>query len=171
MREYKFRGLKKDGEWVYGYLVVNTYTTALHGTHKSYSIHSEGTAYVVDPETVGQMIAERDGVEYFEGDTVKYISKEQTGTRVKYKRRGYDTYAEYSDIEVTGVIARGEHDGMLTWIVKTDQCTKYESYFWGEGRRSDQPRIITNNLTKPFSAKRKYEIVGSPHLLEQGEKE
>ncbi|MEK0313729.1 hypothetical protein [Cohnella sp. 56] len=165
-RAIRFRGRRKDnGEWIYGWLVIQPDGTAFIS-----QFYKRGEWVEVDPETVGQMVDERDGVEYFEGDTVKYISKEQTGTRVKYKRRGYDSFAEYSDIEVTGVITRGEHDGMLTWIVKTDQCTKYESYFWGEGKRSDKPRIITNNLTKPFSIKRKYEIVGSPHLLEQGEK-
>lgn len=65
MREIKFRGKTKDGEWVYGYVDATTYKDLV-------VIHSEATTYEVLPETVGQYTGseDEDGVEIFEGDIV-----------------------------------------------------------------------------------------------------
>ncbi len=101
------------------------------------------------------------GVPIYEGDIVKYTSKERTGTKVSYKRRGYDTYAINSDIEIIGFIKFDLNDNLMTFIVDTKQVTRYESYFWGEGKRSDRPDMATNLLVKPLSTKREYEIIGN----------
>ena len=101
------------------------------------------------------------GTPIYESDIVKYTSKERTGTKVSYKKRGYDTYAINSDIEIIGFIKFGEHDKMMTFIVDTKQVTRYESYFWGEGKRSDRPDMATNLLVKPLSTKREYEVIGN----------
>ncbi|MNW44643.1 YopX protein [compost metagenome] len=172
MSEIKVRGkcieeCKYKGQWVYGF---GAYKWDEDGVLKA-EIHSAERIYIVDPETVGQYtgLPDKNGKEIYKGDILKYTSNERTGTRVSYKRRGYDTYSVNSDIEITGVVNKGEHDGLLTYIVETEQYTTYESYFWGSGKRSDRPDLVKNKLTKPLSTKREYEVVGNrwdnPDLL------
>lgn len=68
MREYKFRGQRKDNKkWVYGSLVVDT-----DGFKAFIQETSFGIQYEVIPETVGQFIGLKDcnSVEIFEHDIV-----------------------------------------------------------------------------------------------------
>jgi uncharacterized phage protein (TIGR01671 family) len=113
--------------------------------------------------------------EIYEGDIVSFMSKEKTGEKRVSKRRGYDTYSVYEEIEIRGVVRFGEvnigfYDNMPGLYVDTDQSLTYGTFFFGSGKKSDRPDSIHRKLTKPLLTKLEYEIVGTvfehPHLLE-----
>ena len=67
MRQIKFRGIDAEtGETVYGYPVV--YDEGMY-THWLYR-PNERTNCPVKPDTLAQLVYVKDGVEYFEGDTM-----------------------------------------------------------------------------------------------------
>lgn len=47
-------------------------------------------------------------MDIFEGDIVSFIFKEKIGEKCVFKRRGYDIYFVYSEIEIRGVVSFGE---------------------------------------------------------------
>jgi len=77
MREYRFRGKRKDnGEWVYGYYYTQIITHAGNKKSRDHFIRTEqNVRYEVDPETVGQYIGVYDksdnNKEVYEGDILK----------------------------------------------------------------------------------------------------
>ena len=78
MRDYKFRGMTKEGKWVYGYYVVEGYKKP----KPHFIVEPGGQWHIVLPETVGQFTGLHDdkrtkeypeGQEIYEGDIIQNI--------------------------------------------------------------------------------------------------
>ena len=68
MREILFKGKRVDnGEWVYGFLVK------MWGQYHIVDQNNENSAYMIEPESVGQYtgLTDKNGKKIFEGDIVE----------------------------------------------------------------------------------------------------
>nr|DAS34842.1 MAG TPA: YopX protein [Caudoviricetes sp.] len=100
-RTYKFRGKsKKTGEWLYGDLIHNRGIVLVCPVGYTNPL-TTWEDFVVEPETVGQMIQHyTNGHEVYEDDIVKIVNEDgdeiisKVGLRglVEYPYDGYDYY-------------------------------------------------------------------------------
>lgn len=87
-REIKFRGRRIDnGEWVYGYLVVDP-KGQCKIYWKPFQAATSNTYHIIDPETVGQYtgLKDKNGVEVYENDSVKWITVSDKVRTVEFLR-------------------------------------------------------------------------------------
>lgn len=126
----------------------------------SYDLKTEKLEHLIYMECTG--LKDVNGDYIFEGDIVKYISREQIGTKGNYK----NSYAVYGDVEVIGEVKFGniERDikfrSVNTFIVESSNSVSYDSYFFSDSKNRGA-KTVTSNLTKPLFIDKEYEIIGN----------
>jgi hypothetical protein len=104
IRLYKFRGKNlENGEWVYGSLIMKSYDDVL-------IVNSDGD-FQVDPDTVGMMLFKWRRREFYDGDIVKYQSRDESGPYV------YVSAWRYASTDVTHTDGYIQHDGKERFYV------------------------------------------------------
>lgn len=103
------------------------------------------------------------GVEIYEGDIIRHTENVRVGTTRSRRGRSrkYDTFAVYGDREVISVVHFDVFENTLGFITSTNSNTAYDSYFFGEGKRTDKPNLCIQNLTDRLNVKKEYEVIGN----------
>ena len=149
MREYRFRGKRKDnGEWVEGFLFVSQMSGCFILLSKiDIKKHRDGgrtmgdklEQYEVDPATVGQYTGLKDmnDVEIYEGDI---LGNEEGIMGVVY-------YGDKPNQLLTGQYYLGDSKGMSNdWTYEDD--AKPEGWHWQEvvGNRWANPKLLESGV-------------------------
>jgi hypothetical protein len=97
-----------------------------------------------------------------EGDIIEFSQMVRTDTKRVNRSRGYDTYPIYTPMIIKAVVHIGQFKEMAhVMYYTTEQKERYPSYFFGSGRKTDTPKIITGSLDGVVRNDVKYKVVGN----------